>query len=79
MGTIMPTKSGDTITNTLLDQLSRVDIKDIISKQIDTLFLDTSCVNKISKTLMDSLIEPVKKAIAESITETVKEITTKVQ
>ena len=44
------------------DQLSRVDINDIISKQMDTLFRDTDFVNKISKG-----------AIAESITETVKE------
>ena len=67
------TKEGDTITNAVDDQLSRVDIKDIISKQMDILFLDTNFVNKISKILMDSLIEPVKKAIAESITETVRE------
>ncbi|KAM3878477.1 protein-glutamine gamma-glutamyltransferase 2 [Diretmus argenteus] len=68
----MPTKRSDTVT-TLDDQLSRVDSNDIISKQMDTLFLDTDFANKISKILMDSLIEPVKKAIAESITETVKE------
>ncbi len=68
----MPTKEGDTTTNAD-DRLSGVDIKYIISKQIDILFLDTNFVNKISKILMDSLIEPIKKAIAESITETVKE------
>ena len=69
----MPTKEGDTTTSAVDDLLSRVDIKDIISKQMDILFLDTKFVNKISKILMDSLIEPVKKAIAESITETVRE------
>lgn len=69
----MPTKEGDTTTITVDDQLSRVDIRDIISKQMDILFLDTNFVNKISKILMDSLIEPVKKAMAESITKTVRE------
>lgn len=55
------------------DQRSRVDIKNIISKQMDTLFLDTDFVNRICNTLLELLIEPVKEAITASITETVKE------
>lgn len=39
---------------------------------MDTLFLDTNCVNKISKILMDSLIEPVKKVITETAKETMQ-------
>lgn len=51
----------------------RTDIKDTENKQIDILLQDSDFIHKISKILVDSLIEPVKKAINDSITESVKE------
>ncbi len=51
----------------------KTDIKDTISKQIDILFQDSDFIRKISKILVDCLIEPVKKAITDSIMESVKE------
>ncbi|KAK7919093.1 hypothetical protein WMY93_010377 [Mugilogobius chulae] len=48
-------------------------IQDTVSKQIDALFQDCDFICKISKLLVDSLIEPIKRAITNSITESVKE------
>lgn len=48
-------------------------IKDTVSKQIDTIFQDCDFICKISKILVDSLIEPIKRAITDSIAESVKD------
>lgn len=48
-------------------------IQDTVSKQIDALFQDCSFIRNISQLLVDSLIEPIKRAITDSIAESVRD------